>query len=285
MKKSIDENFPKLQVQMFGEFLITNQESVLNTEVIRSEMLTRLLTYMICNRKKSMTVQELTDFLWAEKESDNPAGALKNLMYRLRSLLKKTWGNYDFIQTGKGAYQWNPNMEFQVDVEEFEECCKKIGNCQDVQEKIKTGRRAVSLYQGALLPELSGEYWVISMSMYYQSMYLKMVKGFAQLLEREKNYGEEEEICQRALQLEPMDEKLHCFLMRAMIAENKQKMAIEHYKKTVKYLYDTLGVRPSEEMQKLFETMQKIQHDHESNIDVIQEDLKEKNLPMGAFLC
>lgn len=132
MKKSIDENFPKLQVQMFGEFLITNQESVLNTEVIRSEMLTRLLTYMICNRKKSMTVQELTDFLWAEKESDNPAGALKNLMYRLRSLLKKTWGNYDFIQTGKGAYQWNPNMEFQVDVEEFEECCKKIGNCQDV---------------------------------------------------------------------------------------------------------------------------------------------------------
>lgn len=135
------------------------------------------------------------------------------------------------------------------------------------------------------MPELSGEYWVISMSMYYQSMYLKMVKGFAQLLEREKNYGEEEEICQRALQLEPMDEKLHCFLMRAMIAENKQKMAIEHYKKTVKYLYDTLGVRPSEEMQKLFETMQKIQHDHESNIDVIQEDLKEKNLPMGAFLC
>ena len=245
MKKSIDENFPKLQVQMFGEFLITNQESVLNTEVIRSEMLTRLLTYMICNRKKSMTVQELTDFLWAEKESDNPAGALKNLMYRLRSLLKKTWGNYDFIQTGKGAYQWNPNMEFQVDVEEFEECCKKIGNCQDVQEKIKTGRRAVSLYQGALLPELSGEYWVISMSMYYQSMYLKMVKGFAQLLEREKNYGEEEEICQRALQLEPMDEKLHCFLMRAMIAENKQKMAIEHYKKTVKYLYDTLGDRKS----------------------------------------
>lgn len=90
MEKSIAENFPKLQVQMFGEFLITNHESVLNTEVIRSEMLTRLLTYMICNRKKSMTVQELTDFLWAEKESDNPAGALKNLMYRLRSLLKKT---------------------------------------------------------------------------------------------------------------------------------------------------------------------------------------------------
>lgn len=285
MKKSIAENFPKLQVQMFGEFLITNHESVLNTEVIRSEMLTRLLTYMICNRKKSMTVQELTDFLWAEKESDNPAGALKNLMYRLRSLLKKTWENYDFIQTGKGAYQWNPAVDFRVDVEEFEDCCKKIEKNQDVEEQIKLGRRAVSLYQGPLLPELSGEYWVISMSMYYQSMYLKMVKGFAEFLEREKKYGEEEELCRKALHLEPMDEKIHCFLMRAMIAENKQKMVIEHYKKTVKYLYDTLGVRPSEEMQKLYEKVQEIQHEHESNIDVIQEDLKEKNLPVGAFLC
>lgn len=53
----------------------------------------------------------------------------------------------------------------------------------------------------------------------------------------------------------------------------------------MKYLYDTLGVRPSEEMQEIYEEMQKRQHDHESNIDTIQEELKEKELPTGAFLC
>lgn len=283
MKKIIEGNYPELTVRMFGEFQMTNQDGVLNAEVIRSEMLTRLLTYMICNRNKSVTAQELMEFLWAEKESDNPAGALKNLMYRLRNFLKKVWGAYDFIQTGKGTYQWNPDIILHVDIEEFELCCKHTG--EDMEEEIAMSRRAFSLYQGALLPELSGEYWVISMSTYYQSMYLKLVKRFAKLLEEEKNFAEEEEVCRKALQLEPLDEEIHCFLMRAMIAENKHQMAAEHYQETVKYLYDTLGVRPSEELQELYETMQKIQHEHESNIDIIQEDLKEKNLPTGAFLC
>ncbi len=283
MKRIIEGNYPELTVRMFGEFQMTNQDGVLNAEVIRSEMLTRLLTYMICNRNKSVTAQELIEFLWAEKESDNPAGALKNLMYRLRNLLKKTWGAYDFIQTGKGTYQWNPEIILHVDMEEFELCCKNTG--EDIEEQLAMSRRAFSLYQGPLLPELSGEYWVISMSTYYQSMYLKLVKHFAKLLEEQKNFVEEEEVCRKAIQLEPLDEEIHCFLMRAMIAENKHKMAVEHYQETVKYLYDTLGVRPSEELQELYENMQKIQHDHESNIDIIQEDLKEKNLPTGAFLC
>lgn len=283
MKKIIEGNYPELTVRMFGEFQMTNQDGVLNAEVIRSEMLTRLLTYMICNRNKSVTAQELMEFLWAEKESDNPAGALKNLMYRLRNFLKKVWGAYDFIQTGKGTYQWNPDIILHVDIEEFELCCKHTG--EDMEEEIAMSRRVFSLYQGPLLPELSGEYWVISMSTYYQSMYLKLVKRFAKLLEEQKNFVEEEEVCRKAIQLEPLDEEIHCFLMRAMIAENKHKMAVEHYQETVKYLYDTLGVRPSEELQELYETMQRIQHDHESNIDIIQEDLKEKNLPTGAFLC
>ena len=283
MKRIIEGNYPELTVRMYGEFQMTNQDGVLNAEVIRSDMLTRLLTYMICNRNKSVTAQELIEFLWAEKESDNPAGALKNLMYRLRNLLKKTWGAYDFIQTGKGTYQWNPEIILHVDMEEFELCCKNTG--EDIEEQLAMSRRVFSLYQGPLLPELSGEYWVISMSTYYQSMYLKLVKRFAKLLEEQKNFVEEEEVCRKAIQLEPLDEEIHCFLMRAMIAENKHKMAVEHYQETVKYLYDTLGVRPSEELQELYETMQRIQHDHESNIDIIQEDLKEKNLPTGAFLC
>lgn len=63
MKRIIEGNYPELTVRMFGEFQMTNQDGVLNAEVIRSEMLTRLLTYMICNRNKSVTAQELIEFL------------------------------------------------------------------------------------------------------------------------------------------------------------------------------------------------------------------------------
>ena len=72
MKKKERKLYLKLNVRMFGEFRISNEDGMLNTESIRSEMLTRLLTYMLCHRNKRLTAQELIDVLWSENESENP---------------------------------------------------------------------------------------------------------------------------------------------------------------------------------------------------------------------
>lgn len=279
------KNCSELTVRMFGKFQTENENGILNKENMRSEMLTRLLAYMISHREKDMTAQELIDVLWPEDQSDNPSGALKNLMYRLRKLMNNTWGESGkYIVTGRGAYQLKPEFVFHVDIEEFEECCRQVFNSEDPAVQQENGKRAVELYQGMFLSELSSEYWVVSIATYYHSIYLTMVKRLAALLEKEKKFTDVEEICGKAIQIEPLDEEIHCFLLRAMIADNKQQLAASHYKETVKLLYDSLGVRPSGEMENIYEELQKIQHDHESNIDIIQEDLREEKAS-GAFFC
>lgn len=287
-KKSIGQekgNRSELTVKMFGKFQVENEKGILNKENMRSEMLTRLLAYMISRREKDMTAQELIDVLWPDDQSDNPAGALKNLMYRLRKLMSRTWGDGGkYIVTSRGAYQLNPEFVFHIDIEEFEECCRQVFNSEDPAVQQENGKRAVELYQGMFLSELSSEYWVVSIATYYHSIYLTMVKKLAALLEKEKKFTDVEEICGKAIQIEPLDEEIHCFLLRAMIADNKQQLAASHYKETVKLLYDSLGVRPSGEMESIYEELQKIQHDHESNIDIIQEDLREEKAS-GAFFC
>lgn len=287
-KKSIGQekgNRSELTVKMFGKFQVENEKGILNKENMRSEMLTRLLAYMISRREKDMTAQELIDVLWPDDQSDNPAGALKNLMYRLRKLMSRTWGDGGkYIVTGRGAYQLNPEFVFHIDIEEFEECCRQVFNSEGPAVQQENGKRAVELYQGMFLSELSSEYWVVSIATYYHSIYLTMVKKLAALLEKEKKFTDVEEICGKAIQIEPLDEEIHCFLLRAMIADNKQQLAASHYKETVKLLYDSLGVRPSGEMESIYEELQKIQHDHESNIDIIQEDLREEKAS-GAFFC
>ncbi len=285
MNKVKGGEYPRLNVQTFGKFQMANENGILTAENIRSDMLIRLLTYMVYHRDKSLTVQELIEMLWSEDGSDNPAGALKNLMYRLRNLLKKTWGDYDFIITGRGTYQWNPRVVLEVDAEKFHQYCKEMTCESSIEAQIEKGEKAIELYQGTFLPELSGEYWVISTATYQNSVYLATVKKLAEMLEQEQRYQELEQLCTKALCFESLDEEIHCYLMRALVADNKQQMAAEHYTRTVKYMYDTLGVRPSEEMQEIYEEMQKRQHEHESNIDIIQEQLKEKELPTGAFLC
>lgn len=51
MSREKDEKILRLDVQMFGEFCMKNGEGILTSENIRSEMLTRLLTYIVCHRK------------------------------------------------------------------------------------------------------------------------------------------------------------------------------------------------------------------------------------------
>ena len=121
----MEEQNTTLRAQMFSGFSISDDSASLDEESIRSEMMTKLFIYILCHRQKELTVQELAEALWEEEESDNPAGALKNLMYRLRSLIKKTWGRNDFILTGRSAYIWNQEISVSLDIEVFEEKIKE----------------------------------------------------------------------------------------------------------------------------------------------------------------
>ena len=56
------------------------------------------------------------------------------------------------------------------------------------------------------------------------------------------------------------------------------------YRKTTELLYKSLGVKPSESMQNLFELIKKQSHSEDADIIEIQKDLAAET-PEGAFLC
>ena len=181
-----------IYARLFAHLEISENGKALSQDQIRSDMVTKLLSYLICHRGKGSTVQELTEVLWPDDRSDNPAGALKNLMYRLRNILKKAWGDGDFVLTGRGSYQWNPDIPLQVDAEEFERLCREAREEQSAEEKIQKEIEAVGLYQGRFLPDFSDDSWIMSMSVYYHSLYLAVVKELAGLLESAGRFEEME---------------------------------------------------------------------------------------------
>ena len=78
-----------VKVKMFGKFSVEYKSKQLSYDDMRSEMVTKLLAYILVNNSKVISVQELIDVLWVDDEIINPIGALKNLVYRLRNILKK----------------------------------------------------------------------------------------------------------------------------------------------------------------------------------------------------
>lgn len=275
----------KLKVRLFGHFEMSNSKGSLDEDKIRSEMLTKLLVYLFCHRKGNVTVQELSEALWPDDASDNPAGALKNLMYRLRTIIKKEWDGQEFIITGRGSYAWNTGMDLELDIEEFEEAYKKASKAETDEEKISYYKKTVVLYKGMFMPKLAGEYWVTSLTTYYHATYLNAVKKLAELLGTYRRYEEMAQICNMAIALDNLDEELHCWFIKALIGQNKQNLAVEHYQKAVDILYENLGVRPSQELRGVYDELLKQQHEQELDLSIIQRELKADDNGRGAFLC
>ena len=78
----------KLQVKMFGEFSIRLGDRVLTDDVSRIKKVWMLIEYLLVNRKSAIPQEKLIEVLWDDEGSDNPIGALKNLVYRARNVLK-----------------------------------------------------------------------------------------------------------------------------------------------------------------------------------------------------
>lgn len=274
-----------LKVQMFGPLSFYAMDHSLDRKGIRSDKAVKLLAYLLIYRNREIPVQELMEIFWPDDKTLNPAGALKNLMYRLRAILKKTWGDADWILTGKGSYQWNPCIPVFLDAELFEQKCKEGKLCEKQEEKLRYYRQAVQLYTGRFLPEFSEEHWIMVLASYYHSQYLNCVKILACLLEKAGCYEEMEECCSTAVGMDPLDEQIQTLYLKSLILGNKKEMAFTQYKEVERLLFDNLGVRPSAEFQKLYTDMMKQVHAYEEDMQVIRNELWGNGERKGAFLC
>lgn len=278
----------QFHAHMFGTFQFIGENGVLNDETLRSEMLTRLLAYLLINRKRALSVSELTDVLWGDDENtDNPAGALKNLMYRLRTVMKKTLGEKQYIITGHGSYYWNQELEVHMDSEDFDRLGKQAEkNGIGDGERIEALRDSLDIYEGIFLEKLSREHWVMPMSTYYHSQYLLRAKKLAALYEEDKQYQLMASVCKSAIDADNLDEELHYLFIKALIGQGEKNLAMEHYRKATDTLYESLGTKPSEKLRDLYQQLLEDQHDIQDDLETIQEEMtQEKENPQGAFLC
>lgn len=249
-------------------------------------MLTKLLVYILLHRDYPITIQELADALWNENETDNPAGALKNLMYRLRNILKKNLGDQEYILTSRGGYYWNPEVPICFDAEQFEGYCKEAQKSKDAFEQIICYEKAIAVYQGDFMPKIMDRHWVVTLSAYYHSLLLSAVKTLADLYMAEGKYEETVHLCSHGLRYDAVDEGLHCCMIMALIHQNKQKLAQECYDQAVKVLYDALGIRHSKQLEKVHTELLKMSKGTEAEaIETVHKDMQEDQAPEGAYIC
>lgn len=267
-----------IYVTMFKMFTVRFGDIMINGDDMKSDRLLRLFAYLLYNHERIIPSSELADMLWCFEEVDNPIGALKNLVYRLIVLLKKTFSISDLITTGKGSYSINKDYHIEVDALNFEKECQKEMNTIEEYEEFSC------LYTGKYLVEVEDDHNVITKRTYYDSVYIERIMEYANLLEEQGEYAKMEHVVKRALEINQLEEELYELLIRSLYYQKQYKQAAEMYRKTTELLYKSLGVKPSESMQDLFELIKKQSHSEDADIIEIQKDLAAET-PEGAFLC
>ncbi|MDR2933520.1 MAG: winged helix-turn-helix domain-containing protein [Oscillospiraceae bacterium] len=275
-------------VKMFGGFRISVGEAAIQDSAMRTHQLWHLIEYLITFRHKTISQDELIEVLWPNDDIDNPANALKNLVYRIRSTFSAHNMPYakEMIVYSRGSYQWNNDLSCTVDIETFEEFYKKASDPTKSDElRIENYMSAINLYGGDFLPGSCYESWVIPISSYYRSMYFKCVYAVMELLSARERYQEIEMICKKALIIDQFEENAHIYLMLSMVRQGKQTQALAHYSFVTDLFFRELGVNPSSAMRALYRDIVKTVHNVEIDINTIQEELREAGDKDGAFYC
>ncbi len=279
----------RIVIRTLGEFSISCGERRVSDANGRTKKVWLLLEFLVANRLKDLSLEQITEAVWNdEEESDNPANALKNLVYRARTILRELCPKQaaDYIVFSRNTYLWNRDLPCTVDIEDFERYCLMGEDAALPEpERIDAYLKAIELYQGEFLPKSSYADWVINKSAYYASLYSNAVDQVVGMLERSGRYEDVVTVCEMAVVLYPYNESVHYAMMRALIASGQRRKAISHYEYLTDFFYKKLGVTLSDPVRALYKEMTSGMEAIEADMDSIEGDLREESPPKHAFSC
>lgn len=147
-----------IQVRMLGEFTIRLGENSLTDGDTRSRRVWSMLAYLIFNRSRLFTQDELIQLYWnGGTESADPDNALKSVFHRIRTLPDKLAPGlgHRLLTRQSGRYVWNKEVPLTLDVEQFEADCAEGDRAEENEARISAYRAALACYTGDFLPRQS----------------------------------------------------------------------------------------------------------------------------------
>lgn len=275
-----------LNVRMLGDFSITYDGRQVSFGKNTTTKAMKLLQILIYYGEQGIAREKLLNALYVREELADAANNLRVTAHRLKKMIIDAGlPEYDYIVIKKGVYRWNAPVPTIVDARKFQELYEEAQNCADIKQKEELLKQVCNMYRGELLPEISGDEWVLLESVQYKKLYSNALKELCDGLIEKCDYEEALLFCEPACRLYPFDEwqsiKIECFL-----GMKRYKEAMKEYDDTAKLFFEELGISPSERLMEQFDQMSsQLKHVKPKEIQDIKQRLKEEKGQGGAYYC
>lgn len=269
----------KVKMSLFGGFSLSNGEAVLDEKQIHSKRMVGLMAYLIINHRAPVSSRRLSEQLWGGR-SKNPENALKNLVYRVRGLMKGL-GPGEYICTLQGAYQWNPAIPVETDYEQFEQMDQYLSEEQDPEKQKEICAKIIGRYQRNVTAVLADEAWLEPWLLRFRSIYTGALKMLGAIYAKEENWGSLERMCQEAMLQGPLNEELQDYLVLSLKKQKKYDQVLLQFRNTKKPVHGNSGGRTPDKVQRTFADIADRAEERAAGIDTPARETEETERPPG----
>lgn len=231
-----------LKISCFGEFSIAWE----NCEPIkwRTEKTKELFAFLLHNRNREVSKEEIIDALWPESEIEKSVQQLYSAIY----YIKKTLIDYGIDQSQiklSGKYKLKLGRVL-FDLDQFNKYIHNAFRGNDV----KTYEFAERLYQGNYFGKNDWQ-WAEIEKEKLSCEYWKIVSALSISYLQTQQYEKAESCLLRVYRDNPYEEKVTEQLMTLYSITSEKAKAVKHYRDYSRTLQHELGINPSFKIQKL----------------------------------
>ena len=237
---------PRLAIQAFGQVAVSIDGRLLTLSDWQSQSV-RELFFLLLSVASPLTREQIGETLWPDLNDPSKLRLrIKNELYRLR----RTVGQ-DVILFKDNHYSFNRKLDYEYDVEIFESFLARAEASNDPDEKINYYSRAIDLVHGPYLNEIYAD-WVILDRERLGQAHLKTLTILAELQITHSQLQYAVVTCQRAIQVDPGNEKAYQILMRTYSQLGDRSAVMRTYQDFSSAMRRLYGLSPSKETEELY---------------------------------
>jgi len=237
-----------LQLKLLGGFDLTyGNESITG---VMSDRLQALIAYLVLNRHIAESRQHLAFLFWSDSSDSQARTNLRRAIHDLRRLLPDV---EEFLVISSKTLQWRTDAPFDLDIAEFEQAIA-AAKTADLPTARATLERAISLYQGKLLPNCYDE-WIEPERERLHQACIQACSDLTQRLQEQQDYFAAIHSAQQLIRIDPVNELAYAQLMQAYALSGDRANALQAYHRCMTILRDELGIDPSAAIRDLYERL------------------------------
>lgn len=241
-----------LAVVSLGKFEVWRGGNLTNPRDWQREKARQLFQFLVSNKGKWFTREQLTDRLWPDLDIDASAQNLKvalNALNRALEPAREPGQNPFFILRRDASYGMNPAASLYLDVDDF----LALTTSNDVFDL----QQALEIYHGDFMTDVDSGDWFIEKRENLRENYLLAANRLADYLLANSQCNEAMKVCHEILSIDPCNEPAFRLLMRCNAESGNLAAVHAVYQRCVNILKDDLDVPPSSETTQLYQQLTK----------------------------